>query len=74
MHATRLQSGRPQRLRLLWKSDQSYITTCTSQNSQQTDINAPVGFEPANPARHCPQTHFLDRMANGIVQVTVSVL
>jgi len=73
MHATRTQSGRPQRLRLLWTSDQSYIATCRSQHSQQTDINVPMGFEPANPARHCPQTHFLDRTANGIVQVTVSV-
>jgi len=44
-----------------------------TQHSQQTDINAPVGFEPTYPARHCPQTHALDRMANGIVQVTVCV-
>jgi len=73
MHATRSHSGRPYRLRLLRTRDQSYIATCTSRHSQQTDINAPVGFEPANPARHCPQTHFLDRTANGIVQVTVSV-
>ena len=44
-----------------------------TQDSQQTDINASVGFEPTNPAIHFPQTHGLDRTANGIVQVTVCV-
>jgi len=44
-----------------------------TQHSQETDIKAPVGFEPEIPARHCPQTHSLDRTGNGIVQVTVCV-
>jgi len=44
-----------------------------TQHFQQTDINAPVGFEPTNPATHCPQTHPLDRTANRIVPVTVYV-
>jgi len=43
------------------------------QDPQQTDFNAPVGFEPANPARHCPLTHALTRTAIAIVQVTVCV-
>jgi len=38
----------------------------STQHYQQTDINAPVGFEPANPARHCPQTHTLDRRKMGL--------
>jgi len=36
------------------------------QNSQETNIHAPAGFEPAVPASGMPQTHALDRSATGI--------
>jgi hypothetical protein len=32
-----------------------------TQNSQQTDIHAPAGIEPAIPAKERPQTHAFDR-------------
>jgi hypothetical protein len=55
-------------------SQQTHINApSTTQHSKQTHINAPLGFEPANPTRHCPQSHALDRTANGTVQVTVCV-
>jgi hypothetical protein len=34
--------------------------------SQETDTNAPAGFEPKIPASERPQTHALDRGATGI--------
>ena len=37
----------------------------TTQHSQQTDIHAPVGFEPIISAGERPQTHVLDRAATG---------
>jgi hypothetical protein len=37
-----------------------------TQHSQQRDIHAPVGFEPAIPASERPQTHVLHRAAIGI--------
>jgi hypothetical protein len=42
------------------------------QHSQDTDIHAPVGFEPAVPASEQPQTHILDRAAagNGLCQTS----
>jgi len=36
-----------------------------TQHSQETDIHAPVGFEPTIPASERPQTHALDRAATG---------
>ena len=36
-----------------------------TQNSQETDIHAPVGFEPIIPAGERPQTYALDRAATG---------
>ena len=36
-----------------------------TQQSQETDIHAPEGFEPAIPASERPQTHALDRAAIG---------
>ena len=37
-----------------------------TQHSQQTDIHAPAGFEPAIPGSERPQNHALDRAATGI--------
>jgi len=37
-----------------------------TQHSQQTDMHAPAGFEPAIPASERPQTHASDRAAIGI--------
>jgi hypothetical protein len=37
-----------------------------TQHSQETDIHAPAGFEPAIPASEEPQTQALDRAATGI--------
>jgi hypothetical protein len=37
-----------------------------TQNSLETDIHAPRGFEPTIPASERPQTHALDRAATGI--------
>jgi hypothetical protein len=35
-------------------------------NKHNTNIQSPVGFEPAIPASERPQTHALDRAATGI--------
>jgi hypothetical protein len=37
-----------------------------NKQSQETDIYAPAGFEPAIPASKWPQTHFLDRAPTSI--------
>jgi hypothetical protein len=37
-----------------------------TQHSQETDIHAPAGFEPAIPATEWLQTHAIDRAAIGI--------
>jgi len=37
-----------------------------TQQSQETDIHAPSGFEPAIPESEWPQTHALERAAIGI--------
>jgi hypothetical protein len=37
-----------------------------TQHSQQTDICAPLEFEPAFPGSKRPQTHVLDRLATAI--------
>jgi hypothetical protein len=37
-----------------------------TQNSQDTDIHAPAGLEPAILASERPHTHALDRAATGI--------
>jgi hypothetical protein len=44
------------------------------QHSQETDIHACGGFEPAIPASEQPQTHILDRAATGIGNYTVIFL
>jgi hypothetical protein len=41
-------------------------STRNTQHSQETNIHAPVGFEPKIPASELPQTHSLDRAASGI--------
>jgi len=52
---------------LLWTSDQPDNT----QHSQETDIQAPAGFEPTIPASEWPQTHTLDlATGTGIYSVT----
>jgi len=37
-----------------------------TQQSHDTNIHAPTGFEPTIPASKRPQTDALDRVANGI--------
>jgi hypothetical protein len=50
-----------------WIKDQPVTETYIwQQTTLRTDIPAPVGFEPAIPASESPQTHSLDRAANGI--------
>jgi len=48
-------------------SDQPIAETSpdNTQHSQQTDIHAPVGFEPTISAGERPQTYALDRAATG---------
>jgi hypothetical protein len=61
--ASRSHSDTPQSVGLLRTSDQPDAETSTWQHkhSQETDIHAPAGFEPAIPAIERPQTHALDR-------------
>jgi hypothetical protein len=74
LHATQSLSYKPQHLRHLWTSDQSVIVSCTLQGTTLTTIiNNTVGFEPAIPCIYWQQTEFLDRLANEIAQVAVSV-
>jgi hypothetical protein len=58
----------PQSVGLLWTRDRpiAETSTCQHKHSQETNIHAPVGFEPATPASARPQTHALDRAATGI--------
>jgi len=44
-------------------------STCNTQHSQEIDIHAAAGFEPAITATEWPQTHALDRAAIGIGRV-----
>ena len=43
-----------------------YLTIHNTHRTQETDIHAPAGFEPAFPASDCPQTHALGSTAIGI--------
>jgi hypothetical protein len=58
----------PQSVGLLWTRDRPVAETSTWQHkySQETNIHAPVGFEPTIPASARPQTYALDRAATGI--------
>jgi hypothetical protein len=60
-------SDTPLSVGLLRMGDQSGAETYPwhTQHSQQTGINALVGFEPAIPASEWLQTHVLDRAATG---------
>jgi len=40
------------------------------QNSQETDVHAPAGFESKIPASERPQAHALDCAATGIIRHT----
>ena len=44
-----------------------------TQHSQETDIHAPAGFEPAIPASERPQTEALASAANGICRNLITV-
>jgi hypothetical protein len=68
IEASRSHSDTPPSGGLLWTSDQpdEQPLPDNTQRSQQTDIHAPEGFEPANPARERPQTHALDGAATGV--------
>jgi hypothetical protein len=46
-------------------SDQLVAETSTWQHTQQTNIHAPMGFEPTNAAGERPYTYALDRAATG---------
>jgi hypothetical protein len=50
---------------LLWTSDHPDAPDNTQQ-SEQTNIHAPVGFEPTIPVSERPQTHALDGAVTGI--------
>ena len=54
-------------LRPSWNNSHDTFPTGTAQDktTQQADIHAPAGFEPATPARKRPQTYGLDRAAIG---------
>jgi len=57
----------PQTVGLLWRSDQLIAETSTdnTKRSQQTDIHATAGFEPAIPTSVRSQIYALDRAATG---------
>jgi hypothetical protein len=61
-------SDTPQSVGLLWTRDRLVTETSTWQHkhSQNTNIHAPVGFEPTIPASARPQTYALNRPAIGI--------
>jgi hypothetical protein len=68
IEASRSQSDKPHSVGLLWTSDQpdAEASTNNTQQSQETDIHAQAGFEPAIPESERPQTHALDRADTGI--------
>jgi len=45
-----------------------------TQHSQQTNIHAPVGFEPTISAGERPQTYALDRAATGTGKTAITVI
>ena len=45
-----------------------------TQQSQETDIHAPAGFEPTIPGRKWPKTHALDRAATGIGLIIIIII
>jgi len=57
----------PQSVGLLWRSYQLVAETSTdnTKRSQQTDIHATTGFEPAIQTSVRPQVYALDRAATG---------
>ena len=60
------QSDGPQSVGLLWTGDHSVAETSTwQQTTQQTNIHAPVGFEPKISAGRLQKTYALDRAASG---------
>jgi hypothetical protein len=67
----RTQLYTPHSVGLLWTRDRPVAETSTWQHkhSQETDIHAPVGFEPTVPASERLQTYALDRAATGIGQM-----
>jgi hypothetical protein len=58
----------PQSVGLLWKRDRpvAEISTRQHKHSQETNIHAPVGFEPTIPASARPQIYALGRAATRI--------
>ena len=66
IEASRSHSDTQHSVRLLCTNDQIDAETSNkTQNSQETDIHSPAGFELAIPASERPQTHALDRTATG---------
>jgi len=66
---SRSHTDTPHSIGLLWMSDQpptKRTAPDNTQHSQETEIHAPLGFEPAIPASEWPQTHVLGRAAIGI--------
>ena len=68
IETSRSHSDTPQAVGLLWTSDSpTYrLLPYNTQHSQQIDIHATAGFEPATPAIARPQTDALDYAATGI--------
>jgi len=57
IETSRSNSDTPRTVGLLWTSDQPNAEASDNkQHSQETDIRAPVGFEPAIPTSDRPQT------------------
>jgi hypothetical protein len=67
IQASRTHSDTPHSVGLLYTSDPPHAETSAWLHTTLTrDIHAPAEFEPAIPAGEQPQTHALDRAANGI--------
>ena len=61
----RSRSDTPHSVALFWTSDQPDAET-SPDNSLETDIYDPAGFEPTVPVRERPQAHALDRASTAI--------
>ena len=69
---SRSQSDIPHSVVLLWTRDRPVAET-SKWHSQEIDIHAPAGFEPAIPASERPKTDALDRAATDIGQLVMYV-
>ena len=62
-------------IEFLWTRDRPVAETSIDKtphtHTQDAEIHAPAGFEPAIPASVRPQTHSLDRTAQHIIKLEI---